>query len=617
MNNTVTYTIDFVAAIARLEEGAKQGAKAVKQMADEIESASNFARKALESIGVGLSVAAFAAAVHGASQAADAAAKMGDRFGIATESTIGMLHAADLAGVSHEALSMVLGGMAKNTLAAAQGNVQAAAGLTQLHLVARDFIALPMDQQLALVIDRLGGLQNAALRNALAQQVLGRGAREAMGLVADGSEAFRKATADTVAWGLAINRIDAAKIEIANEAIKRARAASQGMFTTISLHLAPIIAELANQFADSAAKSHGFRDEISFIGDGLKTLASLSMAAQDIFFGLGHQIGAVGAAIAALFRGEFRAAYGIVEEADADVLQHTIETNARIEKVWAATGTSIDKAAAEVAARRQKMNQQEGDPKPLFDKQAGLYLLDVQKWAESLAFKRAAENRYYQERLNAVTAFEAGFEDQAGQGDQIREALAVQHRDRLVQIAQEEWQQRKLFADFTNRDLISVNTNLFGTLSQLMQSHSKGMFEVGKASAIANAIISTYEGAQKAYTSLAGIPFVGPALGLAAAAAAIAVGLMRVDAIRSTQFGGAGGATPVYSAMPGTSVPASPIIPAAPAPAPAAPGVVAQPRTQVNLTLVGSAFSYDTIVNELIPLLNDAIGNGAEITVNA
>ena len=46
----------------------------------------------------------------------------------------------------------------------------------------------------------------------------------------------------------------------------------------------------------------------------------------------------------------------------------------------------------------------------------------------------------------------------------------------------------------------------------------------------------TYEGAQLAFTALAGIPYIGPALGLAAAAAAIVAGLARVSMIGSQEM---------------------------------------------------------------------------------
>lgn len=66
----------------------------------------------------------------------------------------------------------------------------------------------------------------------------------------------------------------------------------------------------------------------------------------------------------------------------------------------------------------------------------------------------------------------------------------------------------------------------------------------GKAAAIAAATIQTYESATASYKSLAGIPIIGPALGAAAAGAAIVSGLANVKKIVSTktpQMGGAGG----------------------------------------------------------------------------
>lgn len=54
---------------------------------------------------------------------------------------------------------------------------------------------------------------------------------------------------------------------------------------------------------------------------------------------------------------------------------------------------------------------------------------------------------------------------------------------------------------------------------------------VGKAAAIAAATIDTYASATASYKALAGIPIVGPVLGFAAAAAAIAAGLLNVRQI--------------------------------------------------------------------------------------
>lgn len=56
-----------------------------------------------------------------------------------------------------------------------------------------------------------------------------------------------------------------------------------------------------------------------------------------------------------------------------------------------------------------------------------------------------------------------------------------------------------------------------------------------KAAAITQTIIDTYKGAQAAFSALAPIPIVGPVLGGAAAAAAIAAGMARVGQIRSAR----------------------------------------------------------------------------------
>lgn len=92
----------------------------------------------------------------------------------------------------------------------------------------------------------------------------------------------------------------------------------------------------------------------------------------------------------------------------------------------------------------------------------------------------------------------------------------------------------------------------FGSLAQLQKSENKKIAAIGKAAAIAQTIINTYQSATSAYAAMAGIPYVGPFLGAAAAAAAVVAGMANVQAIRSQQpgfrtggsmvIGGSGGA---------------------------------------------------------------------------
>ena len=76
--------------------------------------------------------------------------------------------------------------------------------------------------------------------------------------------------------------------------------------------------------------------------------------------------------------------------------------------------------------------------------------------------------------------------------------------------------------------------NAMGEIAGVFAKHTLAY----QAFAKAQALIDTYTAAQSAYKSLVGIPFVGPALAVAAAAAAIAAGLARVEQIGKVQIPG-------------------------------------------------------------------------------
>ena len=77
-------------------------------------------------------------------------------------------------------------------------------------------------------------------------------------------------------------------------------------------------------------------------------------------------------------------------------------------------------------------------------------------------------------------------------------------------------------------------------LEQKKTAVQRKAFEDEKKMKIAQTIISTAQGAIAAYTSLAMIPIVGPALGAAAAAMVVSMGAKQVAMIQATSFSGGG-----------------------------------------------------------------------------
>ena len=97
-------------------------------------------------------------------------------------------------------------------------------------------------------------------------------------------------------------------------------------------------------------------------------------------------------------------------------------------------------------------------------------------------------------------------------------------------------------AETKKQNLANVG-NALGSFAELAGKETAA----GKALAISQALISTYQSAQSSYASLAPIPIIGPALGIAAAGAAVAGGLKQIQSIKSVKVpnsgGGGGGAS--------------------------------------------------------------------------
>lgn len=141
--------------------------------------------------------------------------------------------------------------------------------------------------------------------------------------------------------------------------------------------------------------------------------------------------------------------------------------------------------------------------------QAKRDLLELQR-QEELANKELTEGE--------ITAIEAKYAKQ-------RDEISKQEQDLKIQAVQ---------------NTLATIGNLAQLFAGESEAQQKKAFEIQKAVGIAQTTIDTYKSATAAYSSLAGIPVVGPALGIAAAAAAVTAGLLNVKQIASQQFEGGG-----------------------------------------------------------------------------
>jgi len=165
---------------------------------------------------------------------------------------------------------------------------------------------------------------------------------------------------------------------------------------------------------------------------------------------------------------------------------------------------------------------------------------ELQSYKDSLQQKKDAlyDGLLSEEELEAE--YQQRRRDEIMKSTQLTEE---ERRDLILRLERETTEKQLAIEKEKNQAMAQVGSDMFGAIAQLAETYSKGhskqakrAFEISKAASTAQAIINTYEAATGAYASMVKIPYVGPVLGAAAAAAAIIAGIANVRQIQSQQF---------------------------------------------------------------------------------
>lgn len=192
----------------------------------------------------------------------DALAKSADKLGITTQAMAGLQHAAGLAGINNEKLNVSLVTMVKNIGDMEQGIGRAQSSFKQLDITADQLKGLKADEQFKLIADRLNMVKDATERANIAYKVFGETGVDILNITSDGSKGIEEATAEAEKLGIALNRIDSAKIEMANDAFTRAKEAISGIGNRIAVALSPYLKAAADWFTELVKRNNGFKDAI-------------------------------------------------------------------------------------------------------------------------------------------------------------------------------------------------------------------------------------------------------------------------------------------------------------------------------------------------------------------
>ena len=119
----------------------------------------------------------------------------------------------------------------------------------------------------------------------------------------------------------------------------------------------------------------------------------------------------------------------------------------------------------------------------------------------------------------------------------VKEAIRIKYARLKGDVVKKSGKDEAKWSEMSSKEQLGIASSTAGSMAKILGEESAA----GKAFAITQATIDTFQGANAAYSSMAKIPYVGPVLGGIAAAAAIASGIANVKAIASAGGGGGGG----------------------------------------------------------------------------
>jgi hypothetical protein len=636
------------------------GKLVLKMSADSAEFESNMAKARQSSSDFGASAVA-AGAVAGKALAAagaaaiaagvlivksnlasiDSLAKVSDKLGISTEALAGFRHAAELSGTSQEAADKALQKMVRSIGEAQNGVGMARVEFEKMGLSVQALAGMKPEQAFAAISDATNNMATQSEKAASAAAIFGREGVSLLNTMKLGSEGLAATAHEAEVLGLTLSRVDAAKVEAANDSMTRMSASSAGFGKILTVAVAPYIQAVADALTQAGIKSNGFRDQI---GTGMELATRGVVMLAKAFYGLNLvwdglklafnvmstflQEGLLKVMAAAQSTLEFANVGGVFDDQVA-AGQAILEQQAQIvatlkadrESILAGGAETLSqydtiegkvlayKAAIEAASQAAAESVAASAPGQM-ETDGAMEASITQAEADKYAAKLAALDTYLadeQERLFNASVARAEMVTAANESGIINEEtrnallekIAADHQTKLTALTAKGLTERE---KFQAKSMAGQVKQVVGALVEMTAGtarENKAMFAINKAAAIANAIINTYQGA-----SLALATYPGP-IGWAMAAATVAVGIAQIMQIATTSFGSSAAPSVAATGASGTVQTVDPL---------EQQGTRdQQPAGNVfNLTVYGSVVDHDAFARETFDAFQRASNDGMD-----
>jgi hypothetical protein len=581
-------TLDLIVKTSGFVEGLSKAEKATAKESAKMQKDLEKLTKAGLAVGAAF-VAGSIAMVASSIKMADESKKAAQAAGLTTEAFTKLSWAAQQSGLSQEQLSASMRSLNNGMIDAAKGTGTAAAAYKQLGVDVTNADG-SLRQGEAVLLDIANAFEtmpDGAQKSAIAIDLLGKSGAAMIPLLNGGAKGLNELTTQAERLGLVITDETAGQAELFNDSLASMQAMARGTANTVAKDFLPALSELAKSFSQAAEQGDFVTHASAAIGASLKSVATIAVGAAAAFDIYGSAIGGYAAVVSQIPNGwdavssTFKTVkedlsattleYAKLLETIANAGSPTTGLNDRSSATRATGGGFVPVAGASTSADTSKQDKLNAD---------------IEALKESFMTEEELLLQKFENEQMLLGEFYAG-----------KEELTQEWQDLSLQSAQRYQESLKAIekAGFVERS--KMTQQALSNLSTLMNGQSRKLFEVGKAAALANAIIAGHEAAVHSYDK--GTQIGGPVVGAAFAAASLAATGVQIQAINSTSFGGGKGGTSNTQAVNNASVGTG-----------GAGGGQATPDRNVFIRGISKDSLYSG--EQLLSLINNELSNGGK-----
>lgn len=325
------------------DDKVKAGMKGVTDSMGATDKAVAAAKLAFTGLLGVVSVAAFSAWVKTGIEAADAAYQISQKTGLATKDVAGLQLAFKLGIGSADGMSTAMAKMAKQ---AVEGN----SAFKTLGVSTRnaDGSMRGMKDILYDTADAFADVKDGTAKSVLAMEIFGKTGADLIPLLNGGADGLREMADMAEKLGLVIEQDVAAQADKFNDTLDLLKMGGQGVATQLAAQLLPAFNAVAGGMLNWLTEGGKVKSMADALGAGMKILYTIIAGGIEVISTIGQGFGALGAAIAAVFSGDFAGAKAVMNDFMDTAKKDWASAIANIGAVWDGTSAKTAEAGGQI-----------------------------------------------------------------------------------------------------------------------------------------------------------------------------------------------------------------------------------------------------------------------------